>query len=349
VETFSGHSDISIAVPIFRNHQFLEETIRGTLHHNLVSDFVLIDDATPGLEFSGLVEEIKSVLARLGLKNIEDRPLPKDKLDIQNLQYRVIRWLDAGKRKKLTIGQNAFNIGAFQNKLQTLKMAENDWVYLLDADNVIGPDLLNRICEYFPWDPDLCYCPAILNLVGSNQAEETRARPQLFGISRLHDIGLPLPFFSKLLKSKVASVVEEAHFFLNTGNFFVFRKRYIEVCKPAEKPSFPDPSAADVIAFAYFWLASQNRFFLMENTNYAHRLHEESIWRTRPSASEANYWALRIRRETAKPTHEEFNLSLKAISAVKLYGIRHSLSRKRKQRRKRTFASMARTLSKFFS
>jgi glycosyltransferase involved in cell wall biosynthesis len=42
------------------------------------------------------------------------------------------------KHPKVKIYRNKENIGALKNKYHTVKLASNDWVYLLDSDNFIN-------------------------------------------------------------------------------------------------------------------------------------------------------------------------------------------------------------------
>ena len=65
--------------------------------------------------------------------------------------------------------------------------------------------------------------------------------------------------------------------FLGTGNFFVNRDKYTSALDLAIKENI-NPSAADTIAFSYYWLTNYGNFQILPDLYYYHRIHKKSFW-----------------------------------------------------------------------
>lgn len=113
-----------------------------------------------------------------------------------------------GSNPKVKIYTNDARLGAFRNKLKAMSLATNDWVFLLDSDNFIGPDFAKALAA-FPTDldPRRIYCPemALINW-----------KPNPAGTySGLKGRVIDKPF--------IKSNFMQLEFFLNMGNYVIHK------------------------------------------------------------------------------------------------------------------------------
>jgi glycosyltransferase involved in cell wall biosynthesis len=133
---------------------------------------------------------------------------------------------------KVKVYTNDVRLGAFRNKLKCIEKATNEWVFLLDSDNFIGPDFAKRLREFVeetPLNPKAIYCPeaALINWKPQPIATQTR-----FLGKRLD---------KEAIKTLCVHNFSEMEFFLNEGNYLLnkavlnydynYWKELIDVCK----------------------------------------------------------------------------------------------------------------------
>lgn len=194
--------------------------------------------------FDMLVKSVEQVIAdpRVGEIVISDDKSTDGSYD------KILGW--ASLRPKIKPFQNQKNLDCYRNKQNAVFRSSFEYVILLDSDNIIGPDYLNCIYRYI-FQPDVILAPDL--------AAPTFDYRHLGGRT--------------VTKSNLEEFIDERHFFtaLNTCNYFVHRKSYLEVWDPGI-----DPHTADSLYQAYRWVSSGKRIHFVQGLTYYHRVHKES-------------------------------------------------------------------------
>ncbi len=138
----------------------------------------------------------------------------------------------------------------YRNKREAVSKASNEWVILLDSDNVIDKEYLNKIFS-FEWTLGVILQPSF-------------ARPNfdfsVYSGSMYH-------------KNNVSRFIKYSDFttMLNAMNFFVNRDEYLKVWDGSV-----DPVTSDSIYFNYKWLEAGNSIYVVPGLEYEHRVHNGS-------------------------------------------------------------------------
>jgi hypothetical protein len=155
---------------------------------------------------------------------------------------------------KVKLFRNEQNLGPYRNRRMAIERAASPWVIALDNDNAIGPDFLDKIFGQ-EWRQDSILAPDF-------------AKP-IFDFRRFDGL--------VVTKSNVASCVKETELFLafiNDGNYFVNRQRYLDAWDGTV-----DPGTSDSEYFNYCWLAAGNQIKVVAGLEYFHRVHPQSYYR----------------------------------------------------------------------
>jgi hypothetical protein len=115
---------------------------------------------------------------------------------------------------KIKIYTNDVRLGAFKNKLKAISLAKNDWIYLLDSDNFIGPDFAKRLKEFTSQtilSERSIYCPEIA-LINWKPQPATNFN-YLAGMTLDKD----------LIKQLCIADFSKMEFFLNAGNYLLHK------------------------------------------------------------------------------------------------------------------------------
>jgi glycosyltransferase involved in cell wall biosynthesis len=159
---------------------------------------------------------------------------------------------------KVKVYRNYSNLGCYHNKRNAVSLAKNEWVILLDSDNVIKTEYIDAIYETFTaWPPrtDLIWQPEF-------------ARPH-FDFRKFSG--------SVISKENVKGYVMQNGFttMLNAMNFFVNRDQYLKVFDQNKA----EPWTADSIYFNYLWLKAGNKIYVTPGMQYDHLVHEGSHYK----------------------------------------------------------------------
>lgn len=204
---------ISVCIPTYKRTDLLFEAIQQVMNDDRIGEFVIVDDASPVHIYAELEGFFKGN--------------PKVKL------YR-----------------NEKNLDCYLNKREAVSKASNEWVILLDSDNVIYKTYIDTIYSN-SWQRSRILQPSF-------------AQPH-FNFTK----------YNSLLahKSNVAKYVSDSTFttMLNAMNFFVNRDEYLEVFD-----SSVDPVTSDSIYFNYCWLSKGNSIYVTPALEYTHRVHDGS-------------------------------------------------------------------------
>ena len=201
---------ISICIPTFQRVDMTLDSFKEVYDDERVSEIIIVDDASDISVF----EELKSICD----------VLPKVKL------YR-----------------NLTNQDCYRNKMVAIGYATNDWCILLDSDNKIGKDYIDRLFDYSYWDNDTIYAPTFAKPTFDYRA---------YGLTTIH-------------RTNVADFIDKPLFetALNTCNYFVNKNEYLKVWDGSI-----DPVTSDSIYFTYCWLNTGNRIYFVEGLEYEHKV-----------------------------------------------------------------------------
>jgi glycosyltransferase involved in cell wall biosynthesis len=173
--------------------------------------------------------------------------------------------------RKVRVYRNHKNIGALKNKFKVVQYAKNNWVYLLDSDNFIETKILKKIYKLLnnnKLDINTIYSPSKLILENINLDK------------KLHKKIIKYDFKNKIIDfSLVPKYLEKVKYFdwfLNTGNYIVYKKKYIECGKQMFSDKELKYTQADTLVFSYYWLKSGKKIHILNNFYYFHRLLKNS-------------------------------------------------------------------------
>jgi hypothetical protein len=173
------------------------------------------------------------------------------------------------KHPKVKIYRNKENIGALKNKYHTVKLASNDWVYLLDSDNFINSKCLKKLIKFRNFRKDFYYSPSKLVLQDINLEKKLNNKHIIYNFpKKIIDF--------KTARSLLRDNLKYFNWFLNTGNFFVNKKKYLDCLEMIFRNKNLTSLEADAFVFSYFWLKSGNKIEILDFLYYYHRMRKES-------------------------------------------------------------------------
>lgn len=174
--------------------------------------------------------------------------------DLRTLVHRHPVW------DKIRLFRNKENLGMSRNKSEAVRRATYEWVILLDSDNVLYPEYLDAIQKEactkgtnYGLQEEIIYCPV-------------KAEPD-------YDFSQWSAQFIGRKNAKDFLGVKEFRVLLNTCNYVVNRKRYLEVYEYDETIK-----ESDTIYFNHLWLCSGGSFYVVPEMRYHHRRHSGSGW-----------------------------------------------------------------------
>ena len=157
---------------------------------------------------------------------------------------------------KVRVYKNDVNIDCYHNKAKAIERATNDWVCILDSDNIFSSNFIDRIENL--WQAGLndrtAYAPDF-------------ARPH-FNFTHLS---------GKLLtKTTIAQQIHDSstQTLLNAMNYLVNRAEYLRIFD-----RHITPVTSDSIYQNYRWLDAGNSIYVVPEFQYEHRIHDQSHYR----------------------------------------------------------------------
>lgn len=221
---------ISLCIPNYNRSKFVISSFQNVLHDERINEIIISDDYSEEKIFNELSEELKKIGS-----------------------------------KKIKLYRNTINKGAFLNKYESVRKASNEWIILLDSDNIIEVDFLDNLPREKRKDTLYLPCHAICE---SPNLDYSEFSDLIIGIGDY--------------KSLANSSDPKKQCLLNTGNYFFNRDNYIKAVD--NEKSIRDPYGVDVFYFIHLWfkLESLNKLKIVKNLKYYHTLHngseEESSW-----------------------------------------------------------------------
>lgn len=204
---------ISICIPTYNRSEWTIRAFEEVLYDDRVSEVVIVDDNS--------LLEIYNQLAS-----------------------------SVGGMDKVKLRRNTHNVGCYFNKREAISLAENEYAIILDSDNIITPEYLDRIFER-AWAPDTILAP---------------------------DFGEPSLNYSQysgmvITKENVNLYLGKGNLemCLNTFNFFINRNNYLKIFDPTV-----EPVTSDSIWINYLWLKAGWKMMIVPGMKYTHTVHPGS-------------------------------------------------------------------------
>lgn len=291
--------NITVAIPFYNSMDYLEDAIRIPLFDDRVDEILICDDKSTDEQYYALLQFISLLLNGYKISydpnfrlindyNIEDYFNNSIEHTIQvseNIRgaaasIYLLTARDVSKQaKKIRVIRNKENLGGFKNKFKAVKESKNESVYLLDSDNFLVDGSISALYNIKEWNNQTCYCPSVPIMErkkGYRAWDDWNHRR--FGYESFDLKGVQDFFKLEEELSEKVGVGLGVNGFLNTGNFFVNRDRYVDSLLKVVEDSSIEPYAADVIAFSYYWLTNLGKFQIIPDLYYFHRIREDSFW-----------------------------------------------------------------------
>jgi hypothetical protein len=205
---------ISICIPQYGRPDMVMETLAYPLSDERINEIILCDDCSPIEEYHKLIENTKAL-------------------------------------KKVRVVKNVKNWHNQNNKKNCISFSKNEWAIILDNDNVIDKDFIDKLFNIENWDKNTIYHPAFASPHFSYRQFNNQTITRENKIKYV-DIPIVITLF-------------------NTNNYFVNRDEYLRVYQYDSSVR-----GADGIYFAYNWLKAGNEIKIVENLQYFHRVHPGS-------------------------------------------------------------------------
>jgi glycosyltransferase involved in cell wall biosynthesis len=219
---------ISLCIPTYNRVKLVLESFSKVIENDIITEIIIVDDNSENSIFEKLEKEINEL-----------------------------------KNNKIKLFRNTENKKAFLNKLECVRISENDWIILLDSDNILTQDYIDSIPKeldkktfYLP-SHAVCDSPFLNYDKFSNKSIN---KLEYKTLSQTGDSNDQLKFATML----------------NTGNYLVNKYTYIESI--AKEEDILEPYALDPFYQIFLGFKNIDNFKLkvVDNMNYYHRLHTNS-------------------------------------------------------------------------
>lgn len=179
--------------------------------------------------------------------------------------YQTVVWHFNGV-EKVKIFRNEKNLDCYRNKREAVSKSSNEWLIILDSDNIINSGYIDRIENLF-----------IAGLNARTIYQPSFARPH-FNFSKYEGL--------LISKSNVSKYVDDTTFqtMLNAMNYFVNRDEYLRVWDGSI-----DPVTSDSIYQNYRWLDAGNCIYVVPGLEYEHRIHNGSHYQNNVKRTPKNF------------------------------------------------------------
>ena len=216
---------ISVAIPHYNNARFMPETLEHIVNDNRIAEIIICDDCSKDFD------ELEALVKKLD-------------------------------NNKIMLFKNEKNIGCYHNKLHTLTKCNQEWVILLDSDNIIKKEYIDILYEIETWNNTIIYTP----MWSKTFPGELSANMN----------------FSKFKNQLIDYTNYLNHFhdwvfkcLINNCNYFIPVKPYLQIMnKYTYKREIID--CLDSAVLFTDWLCDKNKVMVVENLIYSHRCHPNS-------------------------------------------------------------------------
>lgn len=222
---------ISIAIPTWERTDLLYNSFSKVINDDRVGEIVIVDDCSS----MAVYEEIKNTL-----KN----------------------------KSKVKLYRNEVNFDCHFNKFVSVSKASNEFVIILDSDNEVNTDYLDRIYEQ-DWDDKTILQPSW-------------AMPT-FDFREYEGITLDKSNVSQYKGKPMLDTM------LNACNYFVNRHEYMAAHNSSMDEN-PNPVTADSIFVAYHWMKNGGKIKVVPNLYYQHLVHDGSHYKNNVARTPSGFY-----------------------------------------------------------
>ena len=231
---------ISLCIPNYERIEILIDSFINVLNDDRISEIVIMDDNSSNFET-------------------------------------LKKTIDELSNDKIKLYKQDVNLGTFFNKLECVKKAENEYLILLDSDNMIDVSYIDKIYQ-LEWSINKLISPEKLIHHEHNMWNE---RGIFIQYTKFNGVRINKSF----CKNYFLTGGDLLDVLLNTGNFFVNKDSYI---KAFEKNTFNrEVDICDVGFFNYLFLSidENNYIEVCPDLEYIHRVHHGSYYMNNSSKS----------------------------------------------------------------
>ena len=259
---------ITVGIPTYNSSMYLSKCLDSIKDSKAIDEILISDDG------SNLTELIK-------IKQI---------VSLYESRYSL----------NINFFENTTNVGAYKNKLKLIEASKNEYIYVLDSDNLASKNIDKIIYKVFKEkNPELLYQPNIMYqfwryprfaklmslfdkkyivkfFTEDSTLDKGDVKSLLLDNSGTYDLNnfkyqqRPLPVAKKKLIDKWVFWI------LNCGNFIVNKNLMIKVAKQGlnfERKYL----SVDAIVFSYLWIESGMKIKLFYDFFHHHRKRNDSV------------------------------------------------------------------------
>jgi hypothetical protein len=201
---------------------------------------------------------VESFIQVLHLDIITEVIILDDHSDI-NMYEDLERKIENINSNKIKLFRNEINKKAFLNKLDSVKKSSNDWVILLDSDNVITTEYIDSIPSNIR--ENIFYLPS-----------RAICENDFLNYNNYSNMLIDKEEFKKLAKSADPKI----QCLLNTGNYFFNKHTYIKSIE--YEKVLMESYAVDCFYQIYLGFKNIENFslYVVPGMQYFHRLHDSN-------------------------------------------------------------------------
>ena len=259
---------ITVGIPTYNSSKYIDQCLKSVTNIIGINEILISDDGST-------ISELKR------LKETVLRYKTKFNLDIKLLE-------------------TPKNAGAYKNKLRLIENAKNEYIYILDSDNIASKNLdkiINKVLEEnnpkFLYQPNIMYqfwnYPKLAKLMSPynkkyivkffdinyilNISIVKKLLLQNSGTYNLKDFRDKLPPVENLEKKLIDKWI---FWILNCGNFIVNKEYMVDIAKAGLKFDRKLLSV-DAIVFSYLWLENSFEIKILDDFYHHHRKRNDSV------------------------------------------------------------------------
>jgi len=183
-----------------------------------------------------------------------DEIIINDDFSNENIYNNLSSLIKNLNNDKVKLYRNNINLKPYLNKYETVKKCKNDWIILIDSDNSIDNDYINKL-NCYELKYNIIYCP------------ETPVNQHNWSYIDFKNCVIYRQYTKNNINNTNFSM------FLNTGNYCLNKNSYVNIIDLNDKNS--ELSIIDTLYFSYLWL-KENQYFIIPDLKYNHTIHNGS-------------------------------------------------------------------------
>ncbi len=262
---------LTVGIPTFNSSKYLTNCIKSVIKLETVNEVIISDDCSHPTE----------------LKNIEQ----------------IISQFNKKKLLEIKFIKNKTNLGAFSNKYNLIKSSSNEYIYVLDSDNIasknldiVAKNILNsKDSQSYLFQPNIMYQfwnnPKTAKFISRF---DNKYKVRFFNEDSVLDLkyvkeslitnpgSYDLKQFSNYKESLTTNLKKDhlidkwIFWILNCGNFIVSAKKMKQIAQKGLEIN-RELRSVDAIVFSYLWLKGGNKIKIFKDFYHHHRKRNDSV------------------------------------------------------------------------